>query len=167
MTARELAIQIRAKKFGKGYRARCPVHSNRPDTISIKQGERWVLVTCFAGCTVEELVKHWGLRVSDLAVGPASPEVRARTSLHEQRERLEKQLGLAIVLQVVEPRKGRYWAAAERNIRRDLQLVRCRLEPLEVYREWRGLVWQRMSAKSKERVLEQAYEFYTATNGTR
>ncbi len=49
------------------YQARCPAHNDRNPSLSIREAEDGrVLVTCHAGCSVEEVVNAVGLRVRDL-----------------------------------------------------------------------------------------------------
>ncbi len=42
-----------------GYSAicRCPAHNDRDPSLSIRQGDRGILVTCFAGCSAEEVLR--------------------------------------------------------------------------------------------------------------
>lgn len=49
------------------WSARCPAHDDRGPSLSIREvdGER-VLLRCFAGCTVEQIVGAIGLELSDL-----------------------------------------------------------------------------------------------------
>ena len=102
MTASAFAGLLHARKYGKGWRARCPVHRSRPDTLGIVQGDRWVIVKCFAGCRIEDLLPHWGLKMRDLALYDSTPQVRVRTSLQERKENLERQLGLILWLKALE-----------------------------------------------------------------
>ena len=43
-----------------GYVAmcRCPAHGDRDPSLSIRQGDRGILVTCFAGCTREDVLRE-------------------------------------------------------------------------------------------------------------
>ncbi len=44
----------------------CPAHPDRNPSLSISLGEKGLLVKCWAGCTVEEIVQAMGLRTTDL-----------------------------------------------------------------------------------------------------
>ncbi len=56
-----------AKRNGTGYQARCPAHEDKAPSLSISRGDDGrVLLKCFAGCTVEAVVKVWGLTLADL-----------------------------------------------------------------------------------------------------
>lgn len=53
---------------------RCPAHDDRTPSLSIRQGDRAILVTCFAGCRSEDVLKAIA-RVSPIPVtDPASIE---------------------------------------------------------------------------------------------
>lgn len=57
----------RVKKSGGGYTARCPAHEDKRNSLSIKEGDDGrVLVKCFAGCTVEDIVAAKGWKLADL-----------------------------------------------------------------------------------------------------
>src|SRR5215212_6590242 len=51
-----------------GFRARCPAHRGVSDnSLSIKEGDDGrVLLTCFTGCDLQEIVNALGLDVVDL-----------------------------------------------------------------------------------------------------
>lgn len=52
---------------GKGWRARCPSHGGRSASLAIAQGDNGrLLVHCFAGCQVHEVLGAIGLQVGDL-----------------------------------------------------------------------------------------------------
>lgn len=55
------------QRNGKGLTARCPVHHDKRNSLSVREGEDGrVLIKCFAGCPVEEIVARWGLKMSAL-----------------------------------------------------------------------------------------------------
>ena len=37
---------------------RCPAHSDKTPSLSIRQGDRGILVTCFAGCDPNEILRE-------------------------------------------------------------------------------------------------------------
>ena len=45
-----------------GYVAmcKCPAHNDKSPSLSIRQGDRGILVTCFAGCTPEDVLRELG-----------------------------------------------------------------------------------------------------------
>ncbi len=46
--------------------AHCPAHDDGTASLSFKQGDKGVLVKCFAGCTAAAITEALGLRMSDL-----------------------------------------------------------------------------------------------------
>jgi hypothetical protein len=57
-----LAALPDAKRSGKGWTARCPAHEDGSPSLSIAAGTtRGVLLTCFAGCEPEAIVRALGL----------------------------------------------------------------------------------------------------------
>lgn len=70
----------RVRPYGKGYTARCPAHNDRTASLSVAAGDDGrILMHCFAGCGIQEIVGAIGLTVSDLfprRLTDASPEAR-------------------------------------------------------------------------------------------
>lgn len=61
---------------GKGWRARCPSHGGRSASLAIAQGDNGtLLVHCFAGCQVHEVLSAVGLQVGDLFVRKDLPSM--------------------------------------------------------------------------------------------
>lgn len=48
------------------WSARCPAHPDKSPSLSLALGERGVLIRCWAGCALDEIVMALGLTVSDL-----------------------------------------------------------------------------------------------------
>lgn len=67
-------------KSGDGWRARCPAHDGKSASLAIAVGDNsTVLVHCFAGCTVHDVLAAVGLDLADLfpeRIKDASPEAR-------------------------------------------------------------------------------------------
>lgn len=69
------------RKSGAGWNARCPSHEDRSPSLSIREGERGILLRCFAGCSFSAIVESLGLRPSDLFHEPLStPQRRQRAT---------------------------------------------------------------------------------------
>jgi len=72
----------KVKRRGKNsYQACCPAHNDKGPSLSIRETEDGrVLVHCFAGCSVHEVLSAVGLEISDLfppsAVGHYGREKR-------------------------------------------------------------------------------------------
>ena len=54
---------------GRGWRSRCPAHGGKSASLAITEGENGTLLLhCFAGCQVHDVLAAVGLRVGDLFV---------------------------------------------------------------------------------------------------
>ena len=54
---------------GKGWRARCPAHGGKSASLAITEGDNGTLLLhCFAGCQVRDVLAAVGLQVGDLFV---------------------------------------------------------------------------------------------------
>ena len=54
---------------GKSYKALCPAHGDKTPSLSVKEGDHGrVLLHCFAGCGIGEIVAAMGLRMADLFI---------------------------------------------------------------------------------------------------
>lgn len=73
------------KRTGEGrYLARCPAHQDKRASLSVRvTGEEKILVHCFAGCSVHEVVSAAGLEISDLF--PPRPSDPAHAGKPERR----------------------------------------------------------------------------------
>ena len=60
------------RKSGSGWIAQCPAHPDKSPSLSIREGERGVILKCWIGCTVPAIVDALGLRQSDLFYGALS-----------------------------------------------------------------------------------------------
>ncbi|TXT24666.1 MAG: hypothetical protein FD131_4891 [Rhodocyclaceae bacterium] len=63
-----LSLLDKVKPTGKGrWQARCPSHADKGPSLSVREmDDGRLLVHCFAGCTVHEIVQAVGLELSDL-----------------------------------------------------------------------------------------------------
>ena len=67
MTIEDLLSRLDAvHRSSRGYIARCPAHADKSPSLAIKEGERGLLVKCWAGCTLDEITTTLGIRVGDL-----------------------------------------------------------------------------------------------------
>lgn len=54
-------------RSGNSFKALCPVHGDKTPSLSVKEGDDGrVLLHCFGGCRVEEIIAEMGLNMSDL-----------------------------------------------------------------------------------------------------
>ncbi len=55
------------RKSFRGWVSRCPAHDDREPSLSIGLGDQGqILLTCFAGCSLEQIVAAMGITVADL-----------------------------------------------------------------------------------------------------
>lgn len=89
VTAEPLLQRLDAvQKSGKGWRARCPACGGTSRKVSITEADDRVLVYCFGGCRVEEVLAAVGLSWADIQPPrhwPRNPEDqrRARRAIRE------------------------------------------------------------------------------------
>lgn len=51
---------IGGRWHGNVAHALCPAHSDQTPSLTLRQGDRGILVTCFAGCTREDILRELG-----------------------------------------------------------------------------------------------------------
>lgn len=54
------------KECANGYQALCPAHADRNPSLSIKTGYKAILLKCWCGCSIQNIVQALGLSESDL-----------------------------------------------------------------------------------------------------
>ena len=74
-----------AKRTSRGWRAKCPAHDDRSPSLSIREGDRGILLHCFAGCSLGEICEALGLMVRDLFYSNEQ-DLRARREASRARE---------------------------------------------------------------------------------
>lgn len=90
-------VKLRAP--GRGL-ARCPGHSDRSPSLSIRKGERGVLIRCWAGCSLDEICAAIGLAPRDLFfdsvdTGPLKRRAAAQECDVRRKQREQDALKLA------------------------------------------------------------------------
>lgn len=90
---RVLPLLDGVKGAGRGkWIARCPAHDDRDPSLSIREGDDGrVLIHCFTGCSVPDIVAALGLQMGDLFAQstPASPTSWPRPSSATKPKRTE------------------------------------------------------------------------------
>lgn len=66
VTAADLADELRARRSGRGYMARCPAHEDRLASLSISQGKKGTILNCHAGCSTQDICHQLGISMSQL-----------------------------------------------------------------------------------------------------
>jgi putative DNA primase/helicase len=65
-----------ALRSGEWWRCRCPVHDSGGATLGLRDGERGLIVKCFAGCDPRDVLAE--LRLRQLIEGSGAPQHRAQ-----------------------------------------------------------------------------------------
>ncbi|QPD06399.1 MAG: hypothetical protein Nkreftii_004173 [Candidatus Nitrospira kreftii] len=89
MTISEFLSRVDAvKDHGAGkWSAKCPAHKDRTPSLSIREGERAVLVKCWAGCSLEAIASRLGIKLKDLFFDSlADPRQRRETMQRRAKE---------------------------------------------------------------------------------
>ena len=78
-TADFLSLLKGVKPTGKGqWQALCPGHPDHEPSLSIKEVDGKILLKCFAGCGLMDILKPLGLETSHLFCNPGSPVPESR-----------------------------------------------------------------------------------------
>lgn len=65
------------KRHGDRYTAKCPAHDDHTPSLSIREGsDGRILLHCFAGCSVDQVVGAMGLKIVDLFPASDSDNLR-------------------------------------------------------------------------------------------
>jgi hypothetical protein len=87
----EIAERLHARRIRSDrWIAKCPAHADRAPSLTISTGrEGRVLLHCFAGCSVEAILRHAGLSMGHLFPRPLRPQPHTRArdtaALHRRR----------------------------------------------------------------------------------
>lgn len=54
------------RRFGEGYRAKCPACGDKRGALSFRDGDKCLLIHCFRGCMPETVLAAAGLRWADV-----------------------------------------------------------------------------------------------------
>lgn len=68
-------------KTESGYSALCPSHDDHNPSLSVNEGK--ILLTCHAGCTVEEICHSLKIQVSDLFSEPRKESTTQKRKIQE------------------------------------------------------------------------------------
>jgi hypothetical protein len=66
MTLSEVVHKFNATRAGDGYKAHCPAHEDRKESLSISRHHDKILLKCFAGCDIKSVLAAVGLTLQDL-----------------------------------------------------------------------------------------------------
>jgi hypothetical protein len=60
------AIGGAKRREGEGWMVLCPAHDDHNPSCHVSQGRVGVVVNCYSGCDVEDIVRRWGFEMKDL-----------------------------------------------------------------------------------------------------
>jgi hypothetical protein len=93
MTLDDLLAQLdHVKPRGSRFSAKCPAHADKNPSLSIREGERGILVRCFANCSLKEICAalsikprelFYNSRVDRASLTQRTKQQRARTRARE------------------------------------------------------------------------------------
>lgn len=153
------------REYGGRLMARCPVHSDRSPSLSIRPVPGRVLVTCFGACRTEDVVAALGLTMKDLfdpseerwhrpclparAVEPADPSWSYVAEVPAATDAYKFAIYAAATAHQDDPRKA-LAETARRNREHDREVIERGLALPPAYRNYRELhhsvsasVWRR------------------------
>ena len=81
-------------RSGKGWIARCPAHDDGRPSLRVSEGDRGIMVNCWAGCTFHEITGAMGI----------NPSMMFYDALDEQQLRERRAAGLRRHIQHLETR---------------------------------------------------------------
>ena len=88
MTTESIArLFERSRRYGKGWRARCPVHQSKGLTLGIYAGDTATIVHCFAGCEPKDILASVGLSFKDTYYQQRDPKAMREA---ERQRRIEE-----------------------------------------------------------------------------
>ena len=111
MTIDQLARTLKARREGKNYRAKCPVHKSRGLSLGLYPKKTYTQIVCYAGCSSDDVLSAIGLTVSDLYYIPRTNDPAQKKEwakkqwLQEQADKAERRLDLQRVIRAVERNK--------------------------------------------------------------
>jgi hypothetical protein len=105
MTAADLIDSlesVRARGPNK-WSAKCPAHHpDRSPSLTIAEGDKGLLVKCWAGCSLEEIADSLGIKLSDLFFDALS------TDPHQRREAMRQRAQAKAARQAAHEAEGRH-----------------------------------------------------------
>ncbi|MDE2255904.1 MAG: hypothetical protein KGL42_16775 [Betaproteobacteria bacterium] len=123
-------------KTGKGWRARCPSHGGKSASLAITEGDNGTLLLhCFAGCPVHDVLGAVGLQMGDLFqrqhyrnMNPAErSQLRQAALIPRWRAALDVLRHEATVLLIAASKMG------DGDLLDDAELTRMRVAALKIF----------------------------------
>jgi hypothetical protein len=107
MTATDLVAtldDVRSRGSGK-WSARCPAHADKSPSLSITDGDRAILLKCWAGCSLQEITDNLGIKIKDLFFDGGLPTTA------ENRQDMEKRAQERAAHRAIYEARGRHMDA--------------------------------------------------------
>jgi hypothetical protein len=76
---------------GSRWATRCPAHPDKSPSLSISEGDRGILLKCWAGCSVQAICESLGLQQADLFYDALDTDPQRRREAAQQRDRLRQE----------------------------------------------------------------------------
>ena len=107
------------RQRGTRWSARCPAHADRSPSLSISEGDKALLLKCWAGCRLEEICTSLGLRPADLFfdaldTDPQRRREAARRRHQHQQAREQQALQQGLLIDAL--RESDYFVQSRRGI---------------------------------------------------
>jgi hypothetical protein len=80
----------RVSRKPRGFMARCPAHQDIHPSLSVAEGDRGILLRCWAGCSLADICAAVGIQQRDLFYD-ARPDPVAMRQRYRQRRECERQ----------------------------------------------------------------------------
>ncbi len=84
MNAAEIARALGGRKAGAWWSCRCPAHNDHDPSLGVRDGDRSVIVRCFAGCDSRDVIA--ALRARGLWDGRDRDDYRSRAGPRPRRD---------------------------------------------------------------------------------
>ena len=91
---------VHARGQGR-WSARCPAHADKSPSLTIAEGDKGLLVKCWAGCSLEEITGALGIKIADLFFDALSSDP------HQRREAMRQRAQAQAAREAVQEAEGR------------------------------------------------------------
>jgi len=119
MTVEEFLPYLEAvRRSSGGYVACCPAHEDKSPSLSVREGEKGILVHCFAGCTLDEVCGALRLTLQDLFyITRQDPRTTREAIVRREQEQRRKALADAVAgLTIDALREAEYFILSRRGL---------------------------------------------------
>lgn len=89
-----LALLEGVRPSGQQWEAKCPAHDDKTPSLKIRQGNETIIIHCFAGCRVKEVIDAMGLQLSDLWLEKSTRSDRLVVKIRIEWDALLKELDI-------------------------------------------------------------------------